>query len=120
MDNGVAAEFNSPKELLANKGGIFSAMVNETGRSTSKLLRSVASGASTMQDTRATLARSASAGVGRIPKLNALQLAQQIAQDAKEADTLLDSLACIVEDQVQPFCVHQMVTQLAVEMLNML
>jgi hypothetical protein len=100
MDNGVVAEYDSPKELLSNKTGLFSAMVNETGRSTAKMLHAVASSASSVQDTQASLARKESMGVKRAPTLNALQLAQEIAQDAQEADTLLECLVCFVEDQV--------------------
>lgn len=102
MDAGVAAEYNTPKELLANKGGVFTSMVNETGRSTAKMLRSVAGGATTMRDTRAALAKSASrTAAQRAPNVNGLQLTQQIVRDTKEADALLQSLVQIMEDQAR-------------------
>lgn len=40
MDNGVVAEFDTPKNLLL-KGGIFTSLVNETGAANSKLLKSI-------------------------------------------------------------------------------
>ena len=48
MDNGSAAEFGSPKELL-EKGGIFASLVDSTGAESSLALRDIAarSGVST-------------------------------------------------------------------------
>lgn len=74
MQNGQAAEYGSPKELLANKNGIFTSMVNETGKATAKMLRSVASGATTLKDSRSAAAKSArERSAAHVPALNGLQ-----------------------------------------------
>jgi len=42
MDKGNAVEFGSPKELLNNPNGIFSALVDAAGAETAAQLRSLA------------------------------------------------------------------------------
>ena len=102
MDAGRAAEFASPKELLANKGSIFSSMVKETGRATAKMLRSVAAGASTISDTRTAAVRRATESTTRdAPSFNGLQLTEQIVRDTEEAEAMLRSLVQVMEDQVR-------------------
>jgi ABC-type multidrug transport system ATPase subunit len=44
MDKGLAAEFDTPKNLLMNKNGIFSQLVDQTGQANAKLLRSMVFG----------------------------------------------------------------------------
>ena len=45
MDNGRAAEFGSPHDLLANPSGLFSELVDATGPESSKALRLIATNA---------------------------------------------------------------------------
>jgi hypothetical protein len=100
MDNGRAAEYGSPKELLAHGDGAFAAMVDETGKASAKMLRSVAEGTTTLRETRAAAADAASRSPARsAPAFNGLQVSKQIAREAREAERLLDSLARIMEDQ---------------------
>ena len=74
MENGRAAEFGSPRELLANKQGVFTSMVNETGKATAKMLRGVASGATSMKESRSAAAKSAQErSATRAPALTGLQ-----------------------------------------------
>lgn len=50
LDQGVAAEFKSPSELLDDDNSIFASMVNETGKENAKILRRVAAGEIALQD----------------------------------------------------------------------
>ena len=43
MDQGRCAEFGSPAELLENEGGIFTSLVDSTGKESSQTLRRIAS-----------------------------------------------------------------------------
>jgi hypothetical protein len=76
MDNGRAAEYGSPKELLERSDGTFASMIDETGKSTAKMLRSVASGATTMADSRQEAARAAARAQAAVaaPAFNGLQV----------------------------------------------
>lgn len=107
MDNGRAAEFGSPKELLERTNGAFTSMVEETGKSTAKMLRSVASGATTMADSRQEAARAARAHAAvAAPAFNGLQVSDQIMREAREAEALLQSLAQVMEDHVRLLTYH--------------
>lgn len=44
MDKGIAAEFDTPKNLLKNPNGIFSQLVAQTGQANARLLRSMVFG----------------------------------------------------------------------------
>ena len=103
MDNGRAAEYASPQDLLGRDDGAFTSMVNETGKSTAKMLRSVAAGATTMKDTRQEAAHAARANAAcSTPTFNGLQASDQIMREAREAEQLLQSLAQVMEDHVRP------------------
>ena len=102
MDAGKAAEYGQPKQLLVNKDGLFSSMVAETGKSTAKMLRNVAQGATTMADSRKQAARAARNSTAlAVPACNGLQISEQIVRDAAEAEALLQSLAQVMEDQAR-------------------
>lgn len=52
MNAGSAVEYDSPAELLKNKSGLFTSMVNDTGKFTSKFLQSVAVGSTKLDEHR--------------------------------------------------------------------
>ena len=46
MDGGMVGEFGSPEDLLQNENGLFTSLVNSTGKGSSETLRSSASATS--------------------------------------------------------------------------
>eukprot|EP00892_Ulva_mutabilis_P008206 jgi/Ulvmu1/5758/UM025_0012.1 len=131
MDAGVAAEYDTPAALLANNGGIFTSMVNETGKATAAFLRDVATGAADLAGpataaaaaaaaaangggSAAADAEEAEAGLRRVSAAatpavsrsgstaqNGLLVAQKVLKEAAEADQLLRHLVTFMEDQAQ-------------------
>ncbi|KAG1680183.1 hypothetical protein FOA52_000296 [Chlamydomonas sp. UWO 241] len=63
LDKGLVAEFGAPKELLANAGGVFTSMVNDTGEATSRFLKAVAAGS---VDLAASISEAATVGMGKL------------------------------------------------------
>lgn len=120
MDAGVAAEYDAPDALLGNAGGIFTSMVNETGKATAAYLRSIAAGTADPGSARGdgappSVDGSAAAAVSRTvsaveyPPLsrsgseaqNGLLVAQKVLREAAEADHLLSHLVHYMEDKVR-------------------
>lgn len=120
MDAGVAAEYDAPAALLSNASGIFTSMVNETGKATAAYLRGVAAGtaapgdapgagAGPNADGSAAPAVSRSTSAVDYPALsrsgseaqNGLLVAQKVLREAAEADHLLSHLVHYMEDKVR-------------------
>lgn len=64
LDAGEKVEFGSPADLLSNPNGVFTAMVNDTGESNAKMLRSIALGELKLEETLEEASNAAKAAAG--------------------------------------------------------
>lgn len=130
MDAGVAAEYDTPASLLANSAGIFTSMVNETGKATAAFLQNVAAGTADIsgpaaaaaaagasigaaeggpgEDTGVEARGPSAAGTPAVSRSgsvaqNGLFVAQKVLREAVEADQLLRHLVHFMEDKARLF-----------------
>ena len=89
LDAGEKVEFGSPADLLRNPDGIFTSMVNDTGDSNARFLRSVAFGEASLAETLREISAEAKASVNvrmaSIHDLNIIKFRSPLLERARSA-----------------------------------